>query len=134
MRRRTAPSAGVSGHDAGKASDAGQLQKAADGTTIIAGASSAEILVGHRFTADEETRFLKGVDADKKEALRRLHITAVRVYFCLQQLLPRTWTCVGRTCMSTAPDPPASCSRGLLIAIRNAPRASAPSNWQFVFT
>lgn len=30
-----------------------------------------------RFTADEETRFLKGVDADKKEALRRLHITAV---------------------------------------------------------
>jgi hypothetical protein len=31
-----------------------------------------------RFTADEETRFLKGVDADKTEALRRLHVTAVR--------------------------------------------------------
>jgi hypothetical protein len=30
-----------------------------------------------RFTADEETRFLKGVNADKQEALRRLHITAV---------------------------------------------------------
>lgn len=31
-----------------------------------------------RFTADEEKRFLTGVDANKQEALRRLHVTAVR--------------------------------------------------------
>lgn len=35
-------------------------------------------LVCLRFTADEEKRFLTGVDADRKEALRRLHVTAVR--------------------------------------------------------
>ena len=109
----------------------GQLRRPADGviTPALIHPCCVGMQVGdestfscHRFTSDEEIRFLKGVDADKKEALRRLHITAVRVWsgmvcsgFC-SGLGP----CIGRTCMSTAPHSPCKLLEWFLVTISNA--------------